>query len=103
MKNLIIIIGTILLGVIIVNTMVLGDEGSLKEAAGEIVEKGTGSIISSLDFGSMTGGCLIVIIGTVMLGVAIFNMMVGSSDDSLRSVSRNIMIKNIESYQEEGG
>ena len=51
MKNLIIIIGTILLGVIIVNTMVLGDEGSLKEA-----EKGTGSIISSLDFGSMTGG-----------------------------------------------
>ena len=28
---------------------------------------------------------------------------VGSSDDSLRSVSRNIMIKNIESYQEEGG
>ena len=37
---------------------------------------------------------LIVIIGTVMLGVAIFNMMVGSSDDSLRSVSRNIMIKN---------
>ena len=56
MKNLIIIIGTILLGVIIVNTMVLGHEGSLKEAAGEIVEKGTGSIISSLDFGSMTGG-----------------------------------------------
>ena len=46
---------------------------------------------------------LIVIIGTVMLGVAIFNMMVGSSDDSLRSVSRNIMIKNIESYHEEGG
>ena len=56
MKNLIIIIGTILLGVKIVNTMVLGDEGSLKDAAGEIVEKGTSSIISSLDFGSMTGG-----------------------------------------------
>ena len=56
MNNLILILGTILLGVRLVKTMVLGDEGSLKEAAGEIVEKGTGSIISSLDFGSMTGG-----------------------------------------------
>ena len=56
MKNLIIIIGTVLLGVIIVNTMVLGDEGSLKDAAGEIVEKGTGTILSSLDFGVMAGG-----------------------------------------------
>ena len=55
MKNLIIIIGTVLLGVIIVNTMVLGDEGSLKDAAYEIVEKATGSILSSLNFGGMTG------------------------------------------------
>lgn len=55
MKNLIIIIGTVLLGVIIVNTMVLGDEGSLKDAAYEIVEEGTGAILSSLDFGGMTG------------------------------------------------
>ncbi len=56
MKNLIIIIGTILLGVVIVNTLVMGDEGSLKEAAENIVERGTDSIISSLDFDSMTGG-----------------------------------------------
>lgn len=56
MKNLIIIIGTILLGVIIVNTLVLGDEGSLKSAAEDIMEKGTGTITSSLDFDGMMGG-----------------------------------------------
>lgn len=47
MKNLIIIIGTILLGVIIVNTMVLGDsETSLQGAAKGIVERGIESIDS---------------------------------------------------------
>lgn len=56
MKNLIIIIGTILLGVIIVNTLVLGDEDSLKSTADEIMEKGTGAITSSLDFDSMVSG-----------------------------------------------
>ena len=45
MKNLIIIIGTVILGVIIVNTMILGDgDSSLKGAAQSIVEKGTGQI-----------------------------------------------------------
>ncbi len=45
MKNLIIIIGTIILGVIIVNTMILGDsDTSLKGAAQHIVERGTGQI-----------------------------------------------------------
>lgn len=44
MKNLIIIIGTILLGVIIVNTMVLGDGNSLQSAAQSVVDKGIESI-----------------------------------------------------------
>lgn len=47
MKNLIIIIGTILLGVIIVNTMILGvGENSLRSAAEKVVEKGISSIDS---------------------------------------------------------
>jgi hypothetical protein len=47
MKNLIIIIGTILLGVIIVNTMVLGDgEGTLQGAAQNVVDQGIRSIDS---------------------------------------------------------
>lgn len=56
MKNLIIIIGTILLGVVIVNTLVLGGEGSLKDAAEGIMEKGTGAISSNLDFDGMISG-----------------------------------------------
>ncbi len=57
MKNLIIIIGTILLGVIIVNTLVLGDENSLKSTADQIMQKGSGAITSSLDFeGALSGG-----------------------------------------------
>lgn len=44
MKNLIIIIGTIVLGAVIVNTMILGDENSLKSTAGDIVENGTETI-----------------------------------------------------------
>ena len=55
MKNLIIIIGTILLGIVIVNTLVLGDQNSLKSTADQIMEKGSAEILSSLDFGK-TGG-----------------------------------------------
>ena len=55
MKNLIIIIGTILLGIVIVNTLVLGDENSLKSTADDIMEKGRGAILSSLDFGDAGG------------------------------------------------
>ena len=55
MKNLIIIIGTILLGIVIVNTLVLGDENSLKSTADQIMEKASAEILSSLDFGN-TGG-----------------------------------------------
>lgn len=47
MKNLIIIIGTILLGAMIVNTLVLGvGENSLKSAATKIVSQGVNSINS---------------------------------------------------------
>lgn len=56
MKNLIIIIGTILLGVIIVDSLVLGDTNSLKSTADSIMEKGTATITSSLDFDSMIAG-----------------------------------------------
>ena len=56
MKNLIIIIGTILLGVLIVDSLVLGDTNSLKSAAEGIMENGTNSISSSLDFDSMIVG-----------------------------------------------
>lgn len=55
MKNLIIIIGTIVLGAVIVNTMILGDENSLKSTAGDIVENGTETISEYLDFSRMTG------------------------------------------------
>lgn len=51
MKNIIIIIGTIILGVIIVNTLILGDsENSLQGAAKNAVEKGTNQI-NSLEIG----------------------------------------------------
>ncbi|MDD7512241.1 MAG: hypothetical protein PUK21_07745 [Peptostreptococcaceae bacterium] len=51
MKNLIIIVGTILLGVIIVNTMVLGEgDNSLQGAAKNVIEKGV-SEINSLKIG----------------------------------------------------
>ncbi|MBQ4649777.1 MAG: hypothetical protein IJB73_03640 [Firmicutes bacterium] len=51
MKNLIIIIGTILLGAIIVNTLVLGDDNSLKSTAGAIMEEGNKAIMDSITFG----------------------------------------------------
>ena len=51
MKHLIIIIGTIILGAIIVNTLVLGDSDSLKSTASEIMEKGIAAIMENLEFG----------------------------------------------------
>ncbi|MCI8608535.1 MAG: hypothetical protein HFE73_02730 [Firmicutes bacterium] len=51
MKNLIIIIGTIILGAVIVNTLVLGDGISLKTASEKIVEHGSNAIMESLHFG----------------------------------------------------
>lgn len=55
MKNLIIIIGTILLGAIIVNTLVLGDDNSLKSTAGAIMEEGNKAIMDSIAFGKGNG------------------------------------------------
>lgn len=52
MKNLIIIIGTIVLGTVIVNTLVLGDTNSLKSTASGIMEKGNAAILENLTFGS---------------------------------------------------
>ncbi len=47
MKNVIIIIGTILLGVVIVNSMILGDgEASLQSAAKTVIERGVHQIES---------------------------------------------------------
>ena len=57
MKNLIIIIGTIILGAIIVNTLVLGDGNSLKTAASDIKNQGTAAISENLTFsGAAQGG-----------------------------------------------
>ncbi len=55
MKNLIIIIGTILLGALIVNTLVLGDNNSLKSTAEDIMEEGTSAIMNTIDFGKAGG------------------------------------------------
>ena len=54
MKNLIIIIGTVILGTIIVNTLVLGDSNSLKAAASDIMKEGTAAIMRNIHFGSST-------------------------------------------------
>lgn len=56
MKNLIIILGTILLGAVIVNTLILGGEGSLQDAASDLVSEGTNAISGYMDFGKFTGG-----------------------------------------------
>ena len=45
---------------------------------------------------------LVIIIGTIMLGVLIFNMMVGNDENSLKSISRYVMEKNIDYYNEAG-
>ena len=41
---------------------------------------------------------LIIIIGTIILGTFIFNMIAGNGEDSLKNVSRRVMMKNIEMY-----
>ena len=47
MKNVIIIIGTILLGVVIVNSMILGEgDASLQSAAETVIERGVAQIES---------------------------------------------------------
>jgi len=46
---------------------------------------------------------LIIIIGTILLGTIIFNMMVGDSDSSLKTISKRIMMETIEFYDEAGG
>lgn len=51
MKNLIIIIGTIVLGVFIVNSFVLGSgSSSLKTASEKIMKDGTDAITKNVDF-----------------------------------------------------
>lgn len=44
---------------------------------------------------------LIIIIGTVILGALIFNMIAGDGDDSLKSVSKDVMRKTVEIYNNE--
>ena len=56
MKNLIIIIGTILLGALIVNSLILGDGNSLKTAAEDIMDEGTSAIMDTIDFRKAAGG-----------------------------------------------
>ena len=43
---------------------------------------------------------LIVIIGTVMLGAVVFEMMAGEGEDTLRGVSEQAMRKTVETYNE---
>lgn len=45
---------------------------------------------------------LVVIIGTVLLGVIIFNMMVGDGENSLKNTSRRVMMGTIDFYNEAG-
>ncbi len=44
---------------------------------------------------------LIVVIGMAILGVAIFSMIIGTSEDSLRSKSQGLMEQTVEAYTEE--
>ena len=79
MKNLIIIIGTIILGVIIVNTPRLGGQQfDQKRCAGHnrarhIEYRGNG-------YGRASMKEIIVICGTIMLGCFIFGRIYGSED-----------------------
>lgn len=56
MKNLLLIIGTILLGAFIVNSLVLGDDHSLKSTASDIMEEGTTAIMDAINFSGSQGG-----------------------------------------------
>lgn len=42
---------------------------------------------------------LVILIGTVILGCIIFNLMVGDQAGSLRSVSAEIMRQTVEAYK----
>lgn len=48
MKKIIVILGTIILGVYIVATLILGGEGSLKDSAKDVNDKGVKAINSML-------------------------------------------------------
>lgn len=43
---------------------------------------------------------LVVIIGTLLLGVIIFNMMVGPEDNSFKSHAKDKMVQSTMMYQE---
>ncbi len=43
---------------------------------------------------------LIIIIGTVVLGALIFNMMVGDGEDTLKSAAEKVMRETIEVYKD---
>jgi len=45
---------------------------------------------------------LIIIMGTVILGGILFQMMVGQQPDSMRSTVREMMISSIETFAEQG-
>ena len=42
---------------------------------------------------------LIIIMGTIVLGVFILNMMVGDGENSLKNISRDVMMKTVENYR----
>lgn len=44
---------------------------------------------------------LVIIMGTVILGAYVFNMMVGNESNTLKSVSEKAMRKTIELYNDE--
>ena len=46
---------------------------------------------------------LIIIIGTVLLGLAICNMMVGSQQGSLKNAVKEVMLHSIAIYTEQDG
>ena len=56
MKNLIIIIGTILLGAFIVNSLVRGVAHSLKPTAPDLMPDGTTPIMHAVNFGGGQSG-----------------------------------------------
>lgn len=45
---------------------------------------------------------LIVIMATILLGIFVFQMMTGEAPDSLKSVTRDMMIENIAEYRKIG-
>ena len=44
------------MGALIVNTLVLGDDNSLKSAANDIMEEGTKAIMDNINFSAPGGG-----------------------------------------------